>query len=172
MFSEICTFPDCETTMRRILLISLALLAIGAAPAAASTTHTLTFKSRPWHQVKMTGDPAAAPVTGDMFAYEKSPIFNLSGKRIGYGAASATAVGMNSTTMTVLLSSVFTLSGGQLLSAGMQENTMGSNPLAKAVTFSRAITGGTGRFAGARGTDAIVVKNGWVTHTLTYTTMN
>lgn len=158
--------------MRRIVLISLALLAITAGPAAASTTHTLTFKSRPWHQVKMTGDPSAAPVMGDMFAYEKAPIYSLSGKRIGTGAATSTAVGMSSSTMSVLLSSVFSFSGGQLLSAGLQENTMGSNPLAKAVTFSRAITGGTGRFAGARGVDAIVVKNGWVTHTVTYTTMN
>ena len=158
--------------MRRLVLISLALLAITAGPAAASTTHTLTFKSRPWHQVKMTGDPAAAPVMGDMFAYEQSPLYNLSGKRIGTGAATSTAVGMSSSTMSVLLSSVFSFSGGQILSSGMQVNTMGTNPLSKAVTFSRAITGGTGRYAGARGVDAIVVKNGWVMHTLTYTTMN
>ncbi|MGI9187703.1 MAG: hypothetical protein ACR2J9_09370 [Gaiellales bacterium] len=158
--------------MRRIALISLALLAFAAAPTAASTTHTLTFKSRPWHQVKMTGDPAAAPVMGDMFAYEKSALFNLAGKRIGSGAATSTAVGMSSSTMSVLLSSVFSFPSGQLLSSGLQENTIGTNPLANAVTFTRAITGGTGRFAGARGVDEIVVKNGWVRHTISYTTIN
>ena len=156
--------------MSRIAIVCALLVLIVAAPASAATK-TLDFKLRPWVQQKMTGDPAAAPVVGDMFAYHDGPLFSLAGKRIGTSGATATALEMGTSKMTVSLSSVFKFHGGQILSAGMQVNTIGSNPMNQTVKFSRAITGGTGIYGGARGVDAITVKGGWVYHHVTYETM-
>ena len=157
--------------MSRIAIVCALLVLIVAAPASAATK-TLDFKVRPWTQKKMTGDPAAAPVVGDMFAYAEGAVYSLAGRKIGTSAATSTAVAMGTSKMTVSLSSVFKFSGGQILSAGMQVNTMGSNPMNQTVKFSRAVTGGTGAYVGARGVDAITVKNGWVYHHVTYETMS
>ena len=75
-------------------------------------------------------------------------LFNSRGKQIGSDAASCVRL----FDVTSLCTGVYKLRGGQLMVQLLQPGPTG--------TYDQAITGGTGRFAGARGTVTVAQGGG------------
>jgi len=127
--------------MRRTT-IGLALacaLALGVAPAEAKD-RTITIKARSQlDRVQAVDSAPAGQSAGDMLIFTER-LLNARGRRIGSDAA--TCVRLFDSTM--LCTGVYSLPGGRVMVQLLQPGLTG--------TYDQAITGGTGRFAGARGT--------------------
>ncbi len=127
--------------MRRTT-IGLALacaLALGAAPAEAKD-RTITIKARSQlDRVQAVDTAPAGQSAGDMLIFTER-LLNARGRQIGSDAA--TCVRLFDSTM--LCTGVYSLRGGRVMVQLLQPGLTG--------TYDQAITGGTGRFAGARGT--------------------
>jgi hypothetical protein len=133
----------------KIVLAALAALALSATPAAAKRhERTITIKARSHlDQVRLIDNAPAGDSPGDVLVFTEQ-LFNSNGKRIGSDAASCVRL----FDATSLCTGAYKLPGGQLMVQLLQPGPTG--------TYDQAITGGTGRFAGARGTVTVAQKPG------------
>jgi hypothetical protein len=128
-------------TRSTIVLAAIGALALAPAPAAAkSHDRTITIKARSQlDQVQPVDNAPAGDSAGDVLVFTER-LFDLHGKRIGSDAASCVRL----FDATSLCTGTYTLPGGRVMVQLLQPGPTG--------TYEQAITGGTGRFAGARGT--------------------
>jgi hypothetical protein len=136
-------------TRTTIALVAVGALALSAAPAGAKTHgHTITIKARSQIEHAQVVDNApAGDSAGDMLVFTEQ-LFDTRGKRIGSDAASCVRL----FDATWLCTGVYKLPGGQVMVQLLQPGPTG--------TYDQAITGGTGRFAGARGTVTVAQQSG------------
>jgi hypothetical protein len=128
-------------TRSTIVLLAVAALAASAAPAAAKNHHrTITIKARGQiDQVKLVDNAPTGDSPGDLLVFTEK-LFNSHGKRIGSDAATCVRLFDE----TSLCTGTYKLRGGSVMVQLVQPGPTG--------TYDQAVTGGTGRFAGARGT--------------------
>jgi hypothetical protein len=123
-----------------ILLATLGVLLLAASPAGAKRGHrtiALTARSQVEHAQFVDNAPAGASA-GDMLIFTER-LFNRRGKPIGSDAASCVRLFDE----TSLCTGTYKLPRGRLMVQLVQPGPTG--------TYDQAITGGTGRYAGARG---------------------
>jgi hypothetical protein len=125
----------------KIVVAAAAALALSAAPAAAKGhPRKITIEARSQlENVKLVDNAPAGDSPGDVLVFTEQ-LFDLHGKRIGSDAASCVRL----FDATSLCTGVYKLPGGQVMVQLLQPGPTG--------TYDQAVTGGTGRFAGARGT--------------------
>jgi hypothetical protein len=136
-------------TRSSIVLIAIGALALSAAPAGAKghgRTVTIKASSR-IDQVHLVDNAPTGDSAGDVLVFTEK-LFNARGRQIGTDAASCVRL----FDVTSLCTGVYKLRGGQLMVQLVQPGPTG--------TYDQAITGGTGRFAGARGTVTVVQSAG------------
>ena len=139
--------------MPRIAIVlaaaAVASLALSAAPTAARPhERTITIKARSQlDQVQAVDNAPAGASAGDMLIFTER-LFDLSGKRIGSDAATCVRL----FDQTSLCTGVYRLPRGRVMVHLLQPGPTG--------TYRQAVTGGTGRFAGARGTVTVAQKPG------------
>jgi len=128
-------------TPRLVLLGALGALAILPAPAGAKPReHTITLHARGViQQAQAVDSPPAGESAGDLLVFTER-LLDKRGNRLGADAAHC----LRLFDPTWLCTGTYRLPGGRLM---VQLLLPGP-----AVTYDQAITGGTGRFAGARGT--------------------
>jgi hypothetical protein len=136
-------------TRSTIALVAVGALALSAAPAGAkSHGHTITIKARSQiEQAQVVDKAPSSDSPGDMLVFTEQ-LFDSHGKRIGSDAASCVRL----FDATWLCTGVYKLPGGQVMVQLLQPGPTG--------TYDQAITGGTGRFAGARGTVTVAQQSG------------
>jgi hypothetical protein len=136
-------------TRSTIALVAVGALALSAAPAGAKTHgHTITIKAR--SQIEHAQSVDNAPTgdsPGDLVIFTEQ-LFDSRGKRIGSDAATCVRL----FDATSLCTGIYKLPGGQVMVQLLQPGPTG--------TYDQAITGGTGRFAGARGTVTVAQQSG------------
>ncbi len=123
-----------------ILLAVSGVLLLAASPAGAKKarrTITLTATSK-IDRVQAVDNAPTGPSAGDMLIFTEK-LFNKRGKQIGSDAASCVRL----FDATSLCTGTYKLPRGRLM-VQLQPGPTG--------TYDQAITGGTGRYAGARGT--------------------
>jgi hypothetical protein len=122
-------------------LAALAALALSTGTAAAKGHHrTITFNVRgELEQVQGVDNAPAGASAGDMVVFTER-LFNGRGKQIGSDAATCVRLFDD----TALCTGTYLLPGGRVMVQLLQAGLTG--------TYEQAVTGGTGRFAGARGT--------------------
>lgn len=131
--------------MRRCIIVSAAIggLALLAAPAGAAKgkERTITIHARSQLvQAHLVDDNApAGPSVGDVLVFTER-LLSRRGRTIGSDAATCTRLFDESS----LCTGTYKLPGGRLMVQLLQPGPTGA--------YDQAITGGTGRFAGARGT--------------------
>ncbi|MGI9116836.1 MAG: hypothetical protein ACR2JV_04280 [Gaiellales bacterium] len=148
-----------------------ALLACGTADAAARTV-VLKLKSKPAQKVQddMTGDGTMG--AGDMVVYMPTPLYTRTGRRVGQrGVTTMITSNPDAAGMSMAESQVNLFFGGgdaiyETLYAPGHFNAAGP-PLKAGEVWRRAIIGGTGRYAGARGEDVVRTRGAWIYFTLT-----
>jgi hypothetical protein len=132
-----------EKAMKRTTLVLTAVgaLALSAAPAAAkSHGRTITIKATSHiDQVQLVDNAPTGGSPGDVLVFTEK-LFNARGKQIGTDAASCVRL----FDLTSLCTGTYKLPGGRLMVQLLQPGPIG--------IYDQAITGGTGRFAAARGT--------------------
>ena len=128
-------------TRTPIVLAAIGALALSPTSAAAkSHDRTITIKVRSQiDQAQLVDNAPAGDSAGDVLVFTER-LFDLNGKRIGSDAASCVRL----FDVTSLCTGTYTLPGGRVMVQLVQPGPTG--------TYDQAITGGTGRFAGARGT--------------------
>jgi hypothetical protein len=127
--------------MKRAAIVLAAVLAVAGLPAAAEAGKR-TIVVRATSQIERAHLVDNAPTgrsAGDMLIFTEK-LFDLQGRRIGDDAA--TCVSLFDETW--LCTGTYRLPGGRLM---VQLHQPGPG-----VVYEQAITGGTGRYAGARGT--------------------
>ena len=125
----------------RIVVIAVGALALLPASAVAKghgRTVTIQATSR-IDQVHLVDNAPTGDSPGDVLVFTEK-LFNARGKQIGSDAASCVRL----FDVTSLCTGTYKLPGGRLMVQLLQPGPTG--------TYDQAITGGTGRFAGARGT--------------------
>lgn len=130
-----------------IILATLGLLLLAASPAGAKRGHrtiTLTARSQVEHAQFVDNAPAGDSA-GDMLIFTER-LLNRRGKVIGSDAASCVRLFDE----TSLCTGTYQLPRGRLMVQLVQPG------LAGALTYVQAITGGTGRYAAARGIVRVV----------------
>ena len=123
-----------------ILLAVTGLLLLAVSPAGAKKarrTITLTATSQ-IDRVQAVDNAPTGPSAGDMLIFTEK-LFNKRGKQIGSDAASCVRL----FDATSLCTGTYKLPRGRLMVQLLQPGPTG--------TYDQAITGGTGRYAGARG---------------------
>jgi hypothetical protein len=135
--------------MRRITiaLAAVVALALSAGPAEAKNHgRTIIIKARSQlDQVQLVDNAPTGGSPGDVLVFTEQ-LFDSRGKRIGSDAATCTRL----FDATSLCTGTYKLPGGRLMVQLLQPGPTG--------TYDQAITGGTGRFAGARGTVTVAQK--------------
>jgi hypothetical protein len=128
-------------TRSTVVLAAVGALALSPAPAAAeSHDRTITLKAvGRVDQVKLVDNAPTGDSPGDLLVFTEK-LFNTRGKRIGSDAATCVRL----FDPTSLCTGTYKLPGGSLMVQLVQPGPTG--------TYDQAVTGGTGRFAGARGT--------------------
>ena len=126
-----------------VVLIS-ALAAAIALPATFATGHgdpviKLELKSKQPAKAQGVDNPPEGPSAGDLLVFSET-LVNARGKRAGRDAAVCTQLFDASHACT----GTYVLGGGQIMVQLIQPGPTG--------TYTQAITGGTGRYAGASGT--------------------
>jgi hypothetical protein len=136
-------------TRSTIALIAVGALAVSAAPAdAKSHGRTITIKARSQIEHAQVVDNApTGDSPGDLVIFTEQ-LFDSRGKRIGSDAATCVRL----FDATSLCTGIYKLPGGQVMVQLLQPGPTG--------TYDQAITGGTGRFAGARGTVTVAQQSG------------
>jgi hypothetical protein len=136
-------------TRSGIVLAVVAALALAPAGAAAKGGHrTITIKARAQVDHAQYVDSAPAGQSpGDLLVFTER-LFDSHGKSLGSDAASCSRLFDQS----FLCTGMYKLPGGQLMVQLLQPGPTG--------TYDQAITGGTGRFAGARGTVTVAQQPG------------
>jgi hypothetical protein len=132
-----------------ILLAALGALALSPAAAAAkSHERTITVKARSQiDQVQLVDNAPAGDSAGDVLVFTEK-LFDSHGKPIGSDAATCVRL----FDQTSLCTGTYQLPGGRIMVQLLQPGPTG--------TYDQAITGGTGRFAGARGTVTVAQQSG------------
>jgi len=111
-----------------------------AVRAGVPSTHAVTLEATSSvTDVQVIDSAPAGPSAGDVLVFTEE-ILDLGGRSIGSDAATCTR--LFDTTM--LCQGVYVLQDGQVLVQLLQPGPTG--------TYTQAITGGTGKYAGARGT--------------------
>jgi hypothetical protein len=136
-------------TRSPILLAGLcALVLTPAAAAAKNHERTITIKARSQiDRVQLVDNAPAGDSAGDVLVFTEK-LFDSHGKQIGSDAAVCTRL----FDATSVCTGIYKLRGGQVMVQLLQPGPTG--------TYDQAITGGTGRFAGARGTVTVAQKPG------------
>jgi hypothetical protein len=136
-------------TRSTIALVAVGALALSAAPAAAKgKERTITIKARSQiERAQVIDNAPTGDSAGDLLVFTEG-LFDSHGKRIGSDAASCVRL----FDQTSLCTGTYKLAGGQLMVQLLQPGPTG--------TYDQAITGGTGRFAGARGTVTVAQQSG------------
>ena len=132
--------------MKRSMVVPIALgglVAVGIAPAAASAAkpkeRTIVIKARSQlDRVQLIDNQPTGPGPGDVLVFTER-LLDADGRQIGTDAATCTRLFDE----TSLCTGVYSLRGGRLMVQLLQPGPTG--------VYDQAITGGTGRFAGARG---------------------
>jgi hypothetical protein len=126
---------------RTIALATAGALALSAGPAAAKGhDHSVTIKfSSKVDQARVVDNAPTGDSPGDIVVFTEK-LFNSRGKQIGSDAATCVRL----FDPTSLCTGVYKLRGGQVMVQLVQPGPTG--------TYDQGVTGGTGRFAGARGT--------------------
>jgi hypothetical protein len=120
-------------------MIALVALAAFALPATSALAKTVTFKATSKvDQAKIVDNAPAGDSPGDLLVFTEK-LFNARGKQIGTDAASCVRLFDE----TSLCTGVYKLHGGQVMVQLIQPGPTG--------TYDQAVTGGTGRYEGARG---------------------
>jgi hypothetical protein len=124
-----------------IVLSGLAVLLLAAPSADAAKGHRkITIKARSkLDRVQFVDNAPTGDSAGDMLIFTEK-LFNSRGKQIGSDAASCVRL----FDATSLCTGTYKLPKGRLMVQLLQPGPTG--------TYDQAITGGTGRYAGARGT--------------------
>jgi hypothetical protein len=129
--------------MTRITLVLAAVGALALWPASAVAkghARTITIRATSHiDQVHVVDNAPSGDSPGDMLVFTEK-LFNSRGKQIGTDAASCVRL----FDVSSLCTGTYKLPGGRLMVQLLQPGPTGS--------YDQAITGGTGRFAGARGT--------------------
>lgn len=129
--------------MTRRTLAAVAVGALTLSPAAVAAKgheRTIIIKARSQlDQVRLVDNAPAGFSPGDVLVFSER-LFNSKGKRIGSDAASCVRL----FDATSLCTGTYKLPGGRVMVTLLQPGPTG--------TYDQAVTGGTGRFAGARGT--------------------
>jgi hypothetical protein len=140
--------------MRRTASIAAAVLGVLAAatPATASTRHatgrTITIDATSQlEQAQSVDNPPAGPSAGDLLIFTEQ-LLDLHGRQIGRDAAECVQLFDASS----LCTGTYVLPGGQVM---VQLLHPGPEPV-----YTQAITGGTGRYAGATGTVTVRQQQG------------
>jgi hypothetical protein len=123
------------------LAAALAAAILAVAPATAKRSdRTITIRlTSKVDQAKLVDNAPTGDSPGDVLIFTEK-LFNARGKQVGTDAASCTRLFDASS----LCTGVYKLRGGQIHVQLVQPGPSG--------TYDQAITGGTGRYAGARGT--------------------
>ena len=134
-------------TRRTIVLAVVGTLALSSAPAAGkSHERVITIKARSQiDRAQLIDNAPVGDSPGDMLVFTEK-LFDPRGKRIGSDAASCVRL----FDATSLCTGVYMLPGGRVMVQLLQPGPTG--------TYDQAITGGTGRFAGARGTVTVAQR--------------
>ena len=116
-------------------------LAVTAGPAVAKGHHgRVTFKlTSKVDQAAVVDSPPTGDSPGDLLVFTEK-LYNARGKQVGTDAAQCVRL----FDATSLCTGLYKLPGGQVMVQLLQPGPTG--------TYDQAITGGTGRYAGARGT--------------------
>jgi hypothetical protein len=131
-----------------IVLAAVGALSLSAAPAGAKSGEPTTIKLRSQlDQVHLVDNAPAGDSPGDVLLFTEH-LFDSHGKRIGSDAASC----LRLFDKTSLCTAVYTLPRGTIMVQLLQPGLMGT------LTYDQAITGGTGRYAGASGTVTVAQK--------------
>jgi hypothetical protein len=134
---------------RTILVAAVGALALSAAPAAAKS-RTITIHARSQlDQVQVVDNAPAGDSAGDLLIFAER-LVDRRGRRIGSDAASCVRLFDSRS----LCTATYRLPGGRLMVQLLQPGLTGSR------TYVQAITGGTGRFASARGTVSVAQRPG------------
>jgi len=131
------------SSMTRITIVLGAVTALVLSPTIAvpkDRKPTITIKARSQlDQVHVVDNAPAGDSPGDMLVFTER-LVDARGQRIGSDAASCVRL----FDQTSLCTGTYELAGGRVMVQLLQPGFTGS--------YDQAITGGTGRFAGARGT--------------------
>ncbi len=129
--------------MTRSMLVLFAVGALALPPvagAAKGKERTIVIKARSkLDQARLVDSPPAGLSPGDVLIFTEQ-LFNSKGKRIGSDAASCVRLFDE----TSICTGTYKLPGGRVMVSLLQPGPTG--------TYDQAVTGGTGRYAGARGT--------------------
>lgn len=153
------------------LLIALVAWSAEASPAWASDREVvLRFKSPFAERVEMDMDKNGTMGPGDMVVYKPVPLYTLKGKRVGERGVFSSIIGPEGADGSAMAMSTVHLYFGdgstihEMLYAPGHFN--GIAPLKPGMTWRRAVIGGSGRYAGARGEDVVRSRGAWVYFTL------
>jgi hypothetical protein len=137
----------------RIAITAVAALALSASalagPAQAKRHHRpISFEVRSQiENVKVVDNAPAGDSPGDVLVFTEK-LFDSRGRQIGSDAATCVRL----FDVTSLCTGLYKLPGGQVMVQLLQPGPTG--------TYDQAVTGGTGRFAGARGTVTVEQRSG------------
>jgi hypothetical protein len=129
-------------TRTTLILAGAGAVALAAGPASAAKGHhgLVTLKATgKVDQAKVVDNAPAGDSPGDVLVFTEK-LYNARGKQIGSDAATCVRLFDASS----LCTGVYKLRGGQVHVQLVQPGPTG--------TYEQAVVGGTGRFAGARGT--------------------
>jgi hypothetical protein len=121
-----------------------------AAPAAAKTGPTLRLTADRTNSTFVDLAPAG-PSVGDRWAIDV-PLRDAAGTPAGTFRADQTAIAIRGGSETVQTQGVLELADGSITFAGAARAPLGQKGLTVGDSYERAVTGGTGRYAGASGT--------------------
>jgi hypothetical protein len=130
--------------------VALAALLTAAAPATAKPGPTLRVTMDP-NLSRPVDLPPSGPSVGDRWAIE-SRVLDTSGAPVGTFRADQTAIAVGRDSQVVQTQGVFELSDGSITFAGVARAPLSQTGLAVDEAYERAVTGGTGAYAGAGGT--------------------
>ena len=127
--------------------VAAAILAVAPATAKRGSHTTVIKVTSKVDQAKVVDNAPSGDSPGDVLIFTEK-LFNASGKQVGTDAASCTRLFDQSS----LCTGVYKLRGGQIHVQLLQPGPSG--------TYDQAITGGTGRYASARGTVTVAQTSG------------